>query len=422
MKSLWRIVCPLGCLVAIATLLHCGGSSHNIAPLTITTAALPNGTAGTPYREQVQASGGVSPYTWALGSGALPQGLQLGPGTGNTVTISGIPDTPVQADAFSVKVTDSASQSASQPYMVSILALPDSLALSPASLTFNPQLSETTSATQTATLSNTGSNAVAINSVAPTGNNAGDFTQSNTCGSSLAPGANCVITVTFTPSQAGPRVAAITINDDTAGTPHRMGLSGIGLSPGANATLSAASLTFNGQEVGTTSPQLTLTLTNYGEATLNIGGIAASGSFSESNTCGPTLAPGAKCPISVSFSPASSGALTGSLSVNDNMTGSPQTVTLNGTGAASGTPVLSGLCVDTSTDPEQCETAQSPDCPVGEVAVHVANFECPYNTSVTQFDNSRGCAVNTRRVPFSGNCATQAASASSRAAARKSCK
>lgn len=120
MKSLWRIVCPLGCLVAIATLLECGGSSHNIAPMTITTAALPNGTAGTPYSEQVQASSGVSPYTWALGSGALPQGLQLGPGTGNTVTISGTPDTPVQADAFSVKVTDSASQSANQPYLVSI--------------------------------------------------------------------------------------------------------------------------------------------------------------------------------------------------------------------------------------------------------------------------------------------------------------
>lgn len=82
-----------------------------------------------------------------------------------------------------------------------------------------------------------------------------------------------------------------------------MGLNGIGLSPGANATLSATTLTFNGQELGTTSPAQTLTLTNYGEATLNIGGIAASGNFSESNTCGPTLAPGASCPISFLFHP-----------------------------------------------------------------------------------------------------------------------
>lgn len=421
MKSLWSIAPAVLCLVALATLLQCGGSK-TIPLLTITTAALPNGTAGSQYTQQVQANGGVAPYHWDLVSGTLPNNLQLGTSNTASDTISGIPDTPVQQDAFTVKVTDSANQTASQPYQVSILGLPDTLTLSPASLTFNPQLTGSASSTQTATLTNTGSEAIAINSVVPTGSNAADFSQSNSCGSNLAAGANCAIMVTFTPNQAGPRVASITINDDTAGTPHQVGLNGIGLSSGANATLSATTLTFNGQEVGTTSPAQTLTLTNYGEATLNIGGIAASGNFSESNTCGPTLAPGANCPISVSFAPASSGALTGSLSVSDNMTGSPQTVTLNGTGAASGTPVLSGMCVDTSADPEQCEVAQSADCPVGEVAMHVANFECPRNSSVTQFDNSRGCAVSTPRVSFYGNCATQAALASSRAVARKSCK
>lgn len=420
MKTIWRATASVACLIVVAALLECG-SSHTIPPLIINTAALPNGTAGTPYSEQVQASGGVGPYNWGLGTGTLPANLQIQSNGTSTATISGTPDTPVQGDSFTIKVSDSASQSASQPYKVSILALPDTLTLSSASLNFNAQLNGTASGTQSATLTNTGSAAVAINSVASTGNNAADFGQSNTCLSSLAAGASCAITVTFTPSQAGPRVASITIDDDTTGSPHQIGLNGIGLSAGANATLSAASLTFNGQEIGTTSPPLTLTLTNYGEAALNIASISASGNFSQSSTCGPTLAPGANCPINVSFSPASSGALTGSLSVNDNMTGSPQTVTLSGNGAASGTPVLSGFCVDNSSDPNECGRAsQSADCPVGEAAASPSSFECSEISSPTPIDNSKGCTGTFHTVSFRGVCGTQAAA--SRVAARKSCK
>jgi hypothetical protein len=230
--------------------------------------------------------------------------------------------------------------------------------------------------------------------------------------------------VTFTPNQAGPRVASITINDDTAGTPHQLGLNGIGLSSGANATLSANSLTFNGQEVGTTSPPLTLTLTNYGEAILNISGIAASGNFSESTTCGATLAPGANCPINVSFSPTAHGTLTGTLSVTDNMTDSPQAVALNGTGAASGTPVLTGICTGATVESNLCGAAVDlAACPVGAVAIGLTNMECGITGNFVNIDSSRGCAVKTRtdNIP-DGRCATVAASASSRAASRPSCK
>lgn len=238
MKTLWRAARAVAGLIVVAALLHCG-SSHTVPTLTITTAALPNGTAGTQYTEQVQATGGVGPFLWGLKTGVLPNNLQLQSSGTNIAIISGMPDTPVQSDQFTVKVTDSATQSASQPYTLSILGLPDTLTLSPATLNFDAQLDGTTSPTQSATLTNTGDTAVAINSVAPTGNNAADFSQRNNCVPNLAAGANCVITVTFTPGQAGPGVAAITINDDTEGSPHQLGLNGIGLSPGANATLSA---------------------------------------------------------------------------------------------------------------------------------------------------------------------------------------
>jgi hypothetical protein len=205
------------------------------------------------------------------------------------VTISGTPDTVEQAVAFTIEVTDSAHIAATQPFTVSILLQADSVVLSPASLDFGNQIFGSSSSALTETLTNMASSAVAISSVAIATNqasNAGEFMQSSTtCGSSLAAGANCAISVTFTPGQTGPRAAALTITDDTAGSPQSVGLIGVGLSTGANATLSAASLPLGTQLVGTTSPALSVNLTNYGAVALNIASIAASGSFAETDNC-----------------------------------------------------------------------------------------------------------------------------------------
>ena len=73
-------------------------------PLTITTTSLPGGTNGTPYTQTLQASGGVSPYTWLLTSGSLPPGLTL---SSNGV-ISGTPSgTTTTTFTFTISVTDS---------------------------------------------------------------------------------------------------------------------------------------------------------------------------------------------------------------------------------------------------------------------------------------------------------------------------
>jgi hypothetical protein len=85
-----------------------------------------------------------------------------------------------------------------------------------------------TSTAQTVTLSNTGTAALSITSLAPTGTNASDFTQSNTCGSSLAAGANCTIAVMFTPSIAGTEAASLSIADNASGSPQTVSLSGAG--------------------------------------------------------------------------------------------------------------------------------------------------------------------------------------------------
>jgi hypothetical protein len=99
-----------------------------------------------------------------------------------------------------------------------------------------------------------------------------------------------------------------------------------------NATLSMTSLAFGDESVGVTSPAQNITLSNSGTATLSIASIAVAADFEETNTCGSTLVPGAKCTLSVTFSPTTTGSLNGTISIADNATGSPQTVTLNGTG------------------------------------------------------------------------------------------
>ena len=66
---------------------------------------------------------------------------------------------------------------------------------------------------------------------------------------------------------------------------------------------------------------------------MSIARIAASGDFAETNACGASLAAGANCAISVTFTPSTGGTRSGTLTITDNAAGSPHTVTLTGTGA-----------------------------------------------------------------------------------------
>jgi len=104
--------------------------------------------------------------------------------------------------------------------------------------------------------------------------------------------------------------------------------------PGAPVvSLSPTSLTFGNQLVGSTSKPQTVTLTNTGQATLDIYSITPSANFGISaNTCGATLAVGKSCTVSVVFSPMQGGQLTGNLTFTDNAPNSPQQVSLTGTG------------------------------------------------------------------------------------------
>ena len=111
-------------------------------------------------------------------------------------------------------------------------------------------------------------------------------------------------------------------------------------SGGTTVTLTPTSLAFGNVIVDATSAGKNVTLKNTGTSTLNLSSIAVSGDFSpETSTkpCGTTLAAGKTCVIKVSFTPKQLGALSGDITITDNASNSPQTVTLSGTGTAPAT-------------------------------------------------------------------------------------
>lgn len=101
-----------------------------------------------------------------------------------------------------------------------------------------------------------------------------------------------------------------------------------------NVTLSASNLLFGNVAVGTTSAAKNVILTNTGTATLSISGMTVTGPFAETNTCGSIVLAGKKCTISVTFSPTTSGSATGVVTITDNASNSPQTISLTGSGVA----------------------------------------------------------------------------------------
>ena len=197
----------------------------------------------------------------------------------------------------------------------------------PSGLVFPTQNIGTTSQPLTVTITN-GDNPQTITTVAITGPDAGSFAQTNTCVTSLVPGAQCTITVTFKPTNPGVRRASITVTDSAPGSPQVIPLTGSTSTVG----LSASSLSFGSQPVGVKSDAQTVTVTNNGTTALTISGIAASGDFAETNNCSVPLQATTTCVISVTYTPSTPGSSVGALTINDNAAGSPQVLLLTGTG------------------------------------------------------------------------------------------
>jgi hypothetical protein len=195
-------------------------------------------------------------------------------------------------------------------------------------LLFPRQLVGTVSATQTVTLTNTGTTALSIKSKSVTG----PFQLNTTCGGSVAPAASCDLTVSFQPTAAGAAMGLISIRDSASSKPQVIELNGMG----TVISLAPAELTFAPQKVGTNSKPQTVTVTNTGSSPVSVSGVTIAGrnyhDYSETNTCGSQINAGASCKVMVTFTPVQKGTRDAGLEINDNGGGSSQGVLLTGTG------------------------------------------------------------------------------------------
>src|SRR5207245_354121 len=257
--------------------------------------------------------------------------------------------TPTAASArtATVTITDDAPGSPQSVSLTGTGVTPPTATLSATSSAFGNQRVGTTSAAQNLTLTNNGGTPLNLASKSTRLNSSHDSASSAvyTCPTrtgSVAPGASCTISISFTPAATAATTATVTI---TYSPPPRPlpSFPTRRSSDLPTATLSATSSAFGNQRVGTTSAAQNLTLTNNGGTPLNLisititGAQAADFAFAAGNTC-PTgagsVAPGASCTISISFTPAATGARTATVTITDDAPGSPQSVSLAGMGIA----------------------------------------------------------------------------------------
>ena len=207
------------------------------------------------------------------------------------------------------------------------------LTVSPAALTFTATGIGAASAAKTITVTNKSASSVTINSMNASADYSALGSGTSPCGGALAPSAKCTMSVNFAPSTTGSIKGAITIATSGAGSPQVVGLTGTGELPVA---LLPTSLVFGAQAVGTTSAPQTVTLTNNSGGTLTISSIVASGDFTAApagaTPCGATVAAGATCTFSVTFTPNVKGAISGAATVSESAALGPVVMKLGGTG------------------------------------------------------------------------------------------
>jgi hypothetical protein len=215
---------------------------------------------------------------------------------------------------------------------ISNFSLPSCAAVtvSPAPLTFAAQPVASVSGPQPVTLYNGLSTPISINNVFGGGADPGDFKQSNNCGSSLSAGASCTISISFDPTALGTRTATLNVSDTAPNSPQVIALSGTGSAP---VTLSSTSLAFGAVLIKTTKTAPAITLSNLMDGPLTGISVAASGTgYSQTNTCGTSIAANSTCTITVAFEPTTPAKETGAITITYSAVNSPQTISLTGTG------------------------------------------------------------------------------------------
>jgi len=242
--------------------------------------------------------------------------------------------TPLKGGPRSAYVNVSGGGASNSPQRTTLsgTGLAPAITFSPEFLNFPAQQINGTSAQQSITVTNIGQAPLAISSISLAGANPNDYSLTQSCGTSLAAGSTCTYVVTFTPTAAWARTAAVMMTDNAQGSPHVVGLAGNGVSGGV-ASFTPSSLTFTNRLIYTTSASQAVTLTNNGTAPLQLASVTASGDYAQTNNCPASIAVAGSCTINVTFTPTYNSTRAGWLTFNFTDPAGLQTVLLTGGGA-----------------------------------------------------------------------------------------
>jgi hypothetical protein len=263
---------------------------------------------------------------------AISTPLTLTAGQSTTLTVTFSPQSPGAATG-TVTLTSNGSNPTFTIPLSGTGITAGQLTSNPSSKAFG-SVTVGTQQTATATITNTGGSSVTISQVSVTG--AGFSVSGLTTPKTLAAGQSTALTITFAPQAAGASSGSVMLASDAANPTLTVPLSGTGVTAGQLAS-SPTSETFGSVTVGNLQ-NASVTLTNTGGASATISQASASGTgFSISGIATPaTLSAGQSTSFTVTFTPQSSGATSGAVTITSNASNPTLTIPLSGTGVTPG--------------------------------------------------------------------------------------
>jgi hypothetical protein len=277
----------------------------------ITTSPLPNGTVNTAYSAVINASGGCTPYKWAITSGALPAGVTaMISSTTRSLNLAGTPTTAA-IDSFIVKVTGCGGHVSQVSYKVIIQATAVGYLTSPSSLSLGSVVVGS-SQTQALSVSNSGGSSLTISGATVSGT--GFSVNGLTFPYTVAPGSSANLSVKFSPTVAGTDGATLTISSNASNPSVAVSLSGTAMTSTGTLGVTPASMSFGTLTIGSSQSQTGSITASGASVTLS----SASSSNSEFTLSGfplrVTIAAGQSVPFTVTFAPTVTGAASGKIS------------------------------------------------------------------------------------------------------------
>lgn len=288
------------------------------------------------------------------------------------------------------------------------------VSLSPNSIAFANQTTNTSSGNQAVTLTNTGTATLNISSITLVGANAAEFsTNSSTCGATLTAGASCSLNVVFTPTTVGSKSANLTFTTDAATSPDSVALTGTGVVPAVPVlSFSPSPGAFGNQLQNTTSAGLTITVSNIGTGPevlstpfFTITGANGSDFARSGGTCvnGGAIVVSGSCTVILTFTPAATGSRTGTLNISGTANGSN---VLTGTGiqpiiGLSPSPVAFGNQLQGTTSAPLTVTVSNSGTGTETLATP---FFTITGTNASNFARSGGTCVNAGTIAPSASC------------------